>query len=64
MLGGRALFAFQHGERDENGEPSEAALLGAIMHSEFQAAMISWMRAWDAFIGLWVKIQRALGRVR
>jgi len=64
LLGGRALFAFQHGEVDSEGEPTERALLGAIMHSEFQAAMISWMRASDAFIGLWVKIQKALGRVR
>jgi hypothetical protein len=40
-VGARALLAFQGTyERDADGEPTDEALLGAIMTSEVQAAQI------------------------
>jgi len=40
-VGARALLAFQGTyERDENGDPTDEALLGAAMESERQAAEV------------------------
>lgn len=45
-MGARALLAFQGTyERDANGDPTDDALLGAVMESELQAATILHVKA-------------------
>lgn len=53
MIGARALLAFSQDERDKDvpSEPSDDALLGALMHSEAQAAMVMIAKIMIRFFG-------------
>lgn len=55
MLGSGALFAFQIGERANDGSPTPDALLGALMHWEFQSAMLNWFKLFEEFCKAWAK---------
>lgn len=37
-------MAFRYGERDENGDPSEAAVVGAALEAQTQAMIRAWVR--------------------
>jgi hypothetical protein len=51
-------LAFQRGEVTPDGQPTDDALLGAMMTSEYQAFMLSWGEAWGEWVKAWVKSKK------
>jgi hypothetical protein len=60
-LAARALFAFQVGEREGDVpiEPSENALLGALLETERRAVEIQGWENCAQFFEAWAKVQKA-----
>jgi hypothetical protein len=63
-MAARALFAFQVGERedDEPIEPSENALLGALLVAEARAVALNFQQNFVQFAEAWAKLQKQRGR--
>lgn len=59
MTGARALLAFQ-GVRN----PSDDELLGALMHAEYQGALVSFVTSWGEFCKAWSRVEKAKARAR
>jgi hypothetical protein len=58
-MAARALFAFQVGERDgDDIEPSEKALLGALLRAEERAVSLNFAENFVEFAQAWAKLQK------
>lgn len=67
MLGARALLAFQRNETIDgkpDGDPSEDALLGAIMTAEHQLAGIQTLELLGEWAKSWAQNKRQRARQR
>jgi hypothetical protein len=60
MLAARALFAFRAGERADGPpiEPSERAMVGALLEAEWRAADIATAENFIEWVKAWVKSKR------
>lgn len=65
MMAARALFAFQIGESvdiDGRREPTKDALLGALLHAEARAVLLTFAENFANWGEMWVKVQKARSR--
>lgn len=64
-MAARALFAFEAGEQDgEDIEPSERALLGALLRAEERAVELNFAENFVTFVEAWAKMHKSRGRRR
>lgn len=63
-MAARALFAFEAGEREDGEpiEPSENALLGALLRAEERAVALNFQANFVQFAEAWAKQQKQRAR--